>query len=62
MLAQVTLGFIRLVGADRRDDEFVMAHDVLRFSGRRQMESAQPVDVAAAAAHQIPKRPVPVAA
>jgi len=55
MLAQVALRIVRLARANGRDDQFVMAHDVLCFSWRGEMKPAQPVDMAAAAAHQIPK-------
>jgi hypothetical protein len=40
----------------------VMAHDVLRLARRWQMQPAQPIDMAAAAAHQVSKPLVAVAA
>ena len=56
MFSKVALRIIRLLRADGFHDQPVMAHDVLRLAGRGQMQPAQPVDMTAAAAHQIPKR------
>jgi hypothetical protein len=55
VFSQVALRIIRLVRADGCHDQLVMAHDVVRLARRRQMQPAQPVDMAAAAAHQVPK-------
>src|SRR6476620_3580708 len=54
MCSQMLLRLVGFPGADRSSDQAVMPHDVLRLAGRRQMESAQTVDMTAAAAHQRP--------
>ncbi len=55
MFSKMALRVIRLVRGDRFHDQPVMAHDILRLAGRGQMQPAQPVDMTAAAAHQIPE-------
>ena len=45
------LRLVRFAGVDRSDDQFVQPHDLLCIAGRVQVQPAQAVDMAVAAAH-----------
>ena len=55
MIAKSLLGGLRLTLGERRHDPLVIGHDLLRLALHRQVQAAQAVDMAAAAADQVPE-------